>query len=59
MTRTPTVTAYSIAAIAPSTEPEPPAFRNLMATIFACQFKPTVPMPLLPRAAIVPDTWVP
>ena len=45
--------------MAPAVEPEPPLFRNLMPTIFACQFTPTTPMLLFPTPAMVPEQCEP
>jgi len=56
---TPTAIAYCTPAIAAAVEPLPLALRNLMATIFACQFTPTTPTLLLPTPAMVPDTCEP
>src|SRR6266850_1987243 len=49
----------SIALIESACVPTPLASRNFDAMTLAVQFTPVAPLPLLPVAPIVPDTWVP
>ena len=39
--------------------PEPRALRNFSGMMRADQLTPATPIPLLPTAAMVPETWVP
>src|SRR5713226_3732254 len=52
-------TTNSMALIAPSVVPDPPAFRNLAPMILAVQFTPATPMLLFPTAPMVPEQCVP
>src|SRR5215212_9461150 len=55
----PLLTAYSIPAIASDVVPRPRESRNLTGTTFPDQHTPATPVPLSPRPATMPATWVP
>src|SRR4051812_37869305 len=51
--------AYSMPAITSEVDPDPDEFMNLIGIIWVDQQTPAIPVPLLPRAPMIPETCVP